>query len=99
MQISLNFRNPQSPLTPLFQRGGLFWEFKAKYRLHNAPSLEKWMSSVAAQGWIALNRNPYIKRCVDTYAQREKELSDIIDQSKMAVFVLTDWHYDFNHLF
>ena len=37
--------------------------------LHNAPSLEKWMSSVAAQGWIALNRNPYIKRCVDPYAR------------------------------
>ncbi len=88
MQISLNFRNTQSPLTPLFQRGGLFGEFKAKYRLHNAPSLEKWMSSVAAQGWIALNRNPYIKRCVDTYAQREKDIFIEIQ----AVFVLTDGH-------
>ena len=32
--------------------------------LHNAPSLEK-----GRLGWIALNRNPYIKRCVDPYAR------------------------------
>ena len=35
--------------------------------LHNAPSLEK-----GRLGWIALNRNPYIKRCVDTSSQWEK---------------------------
>ena len=92
MQISLNFRNPQSPLTPLFQRGELPLNIILSL-IHNAPSLEKWMSSAAAQGWITLDCKQHIKRCVDTYAQREKGLSDIISQSKMAVFVLTDWHY------
>ncbi len=52
--------------------------------LHNAPSLEK-----GRLGWITLDRKQHIKRCVDSF---EKGLSDIISQSKMAVFVLIDWH-------
>ncbi len=56
----------------LFQRGELPLNIILSL-IHNAPSLEKWMSSIAAQGWIALNRNPYIKRCVDTYARWDEE--------------------------
>ena len=54
---------------------------------HNAPSFEK-----GRLGWIALTRHTDIKRCIDPYAQREKGLLVRIDQSKMTVFVLTEWH-------
>ena len=72
----------------LFQRGELPLNIILSL-IHNAPSLEKWMSSIAAQGWITLDRKQHIKRYVDTFG---KGLSDIISQSKMAVFVLIDWH-------
>ena len=46
MQISLNFRNPQSPLLRhiwlIFSKeGDFFGEFKALYMRHNAPPFEK----------------------------------------------------------
>ena len=33
---------------------------------YNTPSLEKWMSSIAAQGTIALDSDPPIQKWVDT---------------------------------